>query len=591
MGGVIKAFGYPTPKVYIEAVLLELMGEFMAALYGVPVVILKEGTQRTYGREALRNNIIAARALAEVLKTSLGPRGLDKMLVDSFGDITVTNDGATIVKEMEVQHPAAKLLVESAKAVDAEVGDGTTSVVVLAGELLGKAEALLDQNIHPTIIIEGYKKAMNKALEILDEIGTELEVGNIETKEGYEKTKKSLYRVVYSTLASKYLATPDLIDMMINIAIDAALRVAEKKPDGTYNVRLDNVKIEKKKGASLADTKLIYGIVLDKEVVHPGMPRRVENAKIALIDAPLEIEKPDITAKINITSPEQIKIFLDEETRMLKEMVEKIAATGANVVICQKGIDDVAQHFLAKKGILAVRRVKRSDMEKLKRATGGRIVTSIRDLSPEDLGYAELVEERRVGNDKMVFIEGCKNPKAVTILVRGSSDMVLDDTERSFNDALHAIRNVLRDPKIVPGGGAVEVELALRLRKWAETVGGKEQLAIQAFTDALEEIVSVLAQTAGLDPLEAVMELRRLHSEGKLNAGIDVMNGKVIEDIAQIHVIDPVIVKKQVIKAATEAAAAILKVDDIIAATPLKKEEEKGKKGGEEEESSKFNFD
>ncbi len=552
----------------------------MAGVYGVPVVILKEGTKRSYGREALRSNIVAARALAEVLRTSLGPRGLDKMLVDSFGDITVTNDGATIVKEMEVQHPAAKLLVESAKAVDAEVGDGTTSVVVLAGDLLDKAEALLDQNIHPTIIIEGFKKAQTQALKILDEIGYKIEIGDISTAEGREKTKKALYDVVYSTLASKYIATPDLIQSMVDMTIEAALRAAEKRPDGTYNVRLDNIKIEKKKGASLSETKLIDGIVLDKEVVHPGMPKRVEKAKIALIDAPLEVEKPEITAKINITSPEQIKMFLDEETKMLKEMVEKIAATGANVVICQKGIDDVAQHFLAKKGILAVRRVKRSDMEKLERATGGKIVTSIRDLTPNDLGYAEIVEERRVGNDKMVFIEGCKNPKAVTILIRGSSDMILDDTERSFHDALHAVRNVLRDPKIVPGGGAAEVELALRLRKWSESVGGKEQLAVQAFADALEEIVSVLAQTAGLDPIEAVMELRSLHSQGKINAGIDVMNGKIVEDVTKINVIDPVMVKKQVIKAAAEAAAAVLKVDDVIAATPSKKEEEKGSKGG-----------
>ncbi len=554
----------------------------MAGVYGVPVVILKEGTKRSYGREALRSNIIAARALAEVLRTSLGPRGLDKMLVDSFGDITVTNDGATIVKEMEVQHPAAKLLVESAKAVDAEVGDGTTSVVVLAGDLLDKAESLLDQNIHPTVIIEGFKRAQNQALKILDEIGEKVDIGDITTEEGLEKTKRSLYNVVYSTLASKYLATPDLIDTMINMSIEAALRAAEKKPDGTYNVRLDNIKIEKKKGASLADTKLIYGIVLDKEVVHPGMPKRVEKAKIALIDAPLEVEKPEITAKINITSPEQIKMFLDEETRMLKEMVDKIAATGANVVICQKGIDDVAQHFLAKKGILAVRRVKRSDMEKLERATGGRIVSNIDDITANDLGYAEIVEERKVGNDKMVFIEGCKNPKAVTILVRGSSDMVLDDTERSFHDSLHAVRNVLRDPKIVPGGGAAEIELALRLRKWAEGVGGKEQLAVQAFADALEEIVAVLAQTAGLDPIEALMELRSMHSQGKINAGIDVLGGKIVEDITKLNVIDPVTVKKQVIKASTEAAAAVLKVDDVIAAAPSKKEEGKGREGGEQ---------
>jgi len=308
----------------------------MTALYGVPVVILKEGTSRTYGREALRNNIIAARALAEVLKTSLGPRGLDKMLVDSFGDITVTNDGAAIVKEMEVQHPAAKLLVESAKAVDAEVGDGTTSVVVLAGELLAKAENLLDQNIHPTIIIEGYKKAMNKALQILDEISVKVDVSDIETTEGLERAKPHLRRIAYSTLSSKYLATPDLLNKFIDIAIDAVVKVAEKRSDGTYRVRLDNVKIEKKKGASLAETQLVDGIVLDKEVVHPGMPRRISEAKIALIDAPLEIEKPDITAKINITSPEQIRMFLDEETKMLRDMVEKIASVGANVVICQK---------------------------------------------------------------------------------------------------------------------------------------------------------------------------------------------------------------------------------------------------------------
>jgi len=559
----------------------------MTALYGVPVVILKEGTTRTHGREALRNNIIAARALAEVLKTSLGPRGLDKMLVDSFGDITVTNDGAAIVKEMEVQHPAAKLLVESAKAVDAEVGDGTTSVVVLAGELLAKAENLLDQNIHPTIIIEGYKKAMNKALQILDEISVKIDVSDIDTPEGLERARPHLRRIAYSTLSSKYLATPDLLNKFIDIAIDAVVKVAEKRPNGAYRVRLDNVKIEKKKGASLAETQLVDGIVLDKEVVHPGMPRRVTEAKIALIDAPLEIEKPDITAKINITSPEQIRMFLDEETRMLKDMVEKIASVGANVVICQKGIDDVAQHYLAKKGILAVRRVKRSDMEKLERSTKGRIITSIRDLTPNDLGYAKLVEERRVGNDKMVFIEGCKNPKAVTVLVRGASDMIVDDAERSINDALHALRNVLRDPKVVPGGGAVEIELALRLRKYAESVGGKEQLAIQAFADALEEIATILAQTAGLDPLQAIMDLRKLHSEGKANAGIDVLNGKIIDDMVKLNVIDPVIVKKQIVKAATESAAAILKVDDIIAASPLKKE--KKEKGGGEE--SKFEFD
>ncbi len=543
------------------------------ALYGVPVLVLKEGTQRTHGRDALRTNILAARVLAEVLKTSLGPRGLDKMLVDSFGDVTVTNDGATIVKEMEVQHPAAKLLVETAKAQDAEVGDGTTSAVVLAGSLLERAETLLDQNIHPTIIIEGYKKAFRKALEILDEIAIKVDPSD----------RNTLKKLASTSVTSKYIGSGRTLEKLTDLVVEAALTVAEPRKDGTYLLRMDNVKIEKKKGGSLLDTQLVKGIVLDKEVVHPGMPRRVENAKIALIDAPLEVEKPEITAKINITSPDQIRAFLEEETRLLKEMVDKIKAVGANVVICQKGIDDVAQHFLAKNGILAVRRVKRSDMEKLERATGARIVSSIRDLTPDDLGYAELVEERKVGNDKMVFIEGCKNPKAVTILLRGANDMVLDEAERSINDALHVLRNVMREPKILAGGGAPEVELALKLREYAHSVGGKEQLAIEAFAEALEEIPMILAETAGLDPLDALMQLRNYHSEGKTNAGIDVLGGKVLEDMTTINVVEPAIVKKQVIKSATEAATTILKIDDVIAASPLKKEkkeEEKGKTGG-----------
>ncbi len=538
------------------------------ALYGVPVLILKEGTQRTVGKDALRANIMAARTLAEVLKTSLGPRGLDKMLVDSFGDITVTNDGATIVKEMEVQHPAAKLLVEVAKAVDAEVGDGTTSAVVLAGTLLEKAEELLEQNIHPTTIIDGYTKAMKKALEILDQIAVKVDPTD----------KAMLRKIVDTAVSSKYIGSGAVEEKIANMAIEAALTLAEKQPDGTLIFKVDDVKIEKKKGGSVLDSQLIYGIVLDKEVVHPGMPRRVEKAKIALLDTPLEVEKPEITAKINITSPDMIKAFLDEEARILKDQVEKIASTGANVVICQKGIDEVAQHFLAKKGILAVRRVKRSDMEKLEKATGGKIVSSIRDLTPNDLGYAELVEERRVGNDKMVFIEGCKNPKAITVLLRGANDMILDEVERSLKDALNVLRNVMREPKIIGGGGAAEVELALKLREYAETIGGKEQLAIEAFANALEEIPMILAETAGLDPLDALMKLRQLHTEGKVFAAIDAVRGEVIEDAIEKNIIEPVIVKKNVVKSATEAATTILKIDDIIAASPLKKEEKE--KGG-----------
>ena len=540
------------------------------ALYGVPVLILKEGTQRTSGRDALRANITAARALAEVLKTSLGPRGLDKMLVDSFGDITVTNDGATIVKEMEVQHPAAKLLVEVAKAQDAEVGDGTTTAVVLAGTLLEKAEELLDQNIHPTTIIEGYVKAMKKTLEILDEISIKIN----------PEDRSVLRKVVDTAVSSKYIGHGAIEEKIANMTIDAVLTIAEKKSDGTYSVRLSDIKIEKKKGGSIADSKLVYGIVLDKEVVHPGMPRRVEDAKIALIDAPLEVEKPEIDAEIRISDPSQMRAFLQEEEEILKKMVEKIAGAGAGVVICQKGIDEVAQHFLAKKGILAVRRVKRSDMEKLERATGGKIVSSVRDLTEKDLGYAKIVEERRVGNDKMVFIEGCKNPKAVTILLRGANDMVLDEVERSINDALNVLRNVLREPKIVAGGGATEVEVAIRLREYAEKVGGKEQLAIEAFAAALEEIPMILAETAGLDPLDALMKLRQLHSEGMVNAGINVLEGKVEEDMTKVNIVEPTIVKKQIVKSATEAATAILKIDDIIAASPIKKEEKKKEESG-----------
>ena len=550
---------------------------------GVPILVLKEGTQRTYGREALRANILAARVLAELLKTSLGPRGLDKMLVDAFGDITVTNDGATIVKEMEVQHPAAKLLVEVAKAQDAEVGDGTTSVVVLAGSLLEKAEKLLDENIHPSIIIEGFNKALRKSLELLDETATKVNIDD----------DSVLRRIVETTLASKYVGSGPEREKIIEMVIEAIRTVAEKKPDGTYDVDLDYVKIEKKKGGSLVDSKLVRGIVLDKEVVHPAMPKRVEKAKILVLDAPLEVQKPELTTKIRVTDVEKLEQFLEEETRLLREMVEKIAATGANVVITQKGIDEVAQHFLAKKGILAVRRVKRSDIEKVAKATGAKIVTSLRDLKPDYLGYAELVEERRVGEDKMVFIEGAKNPRSVTILLRGANDMLLDEAERNIKDALHSLRNILREPKIVAGGGAVEVELANKLREYARTVGGKEQLAIEAYAEALEVIPTTLAESAGMDALDTLLKLRSLHSQGFKNAGVNVLESKVEEDMLRINVYEPVLVKKQVIKSASEAAISILKIDDVIAAAPPKKKEKK-KEGKEEEEegggSKSFEF-
>jgi thermosome len=541
------------------------------ASQGIPVLILKEGSRRTTGREALRTNILAAAAIAEVLRSSLGPRGLDKMLIDSFGDVTITNDGATIVKDMEVEQPAAKMLVEVAKAQDAEVGDGTTTAVVLAGELLTKANMLLEDNVHPSIIIEGYRKAASQASKLLNEVARKVDAQNTE----------ALKEIAKTALSSKIVSSGAALDKLAELSVKAVLQVQEKQDD-QLKIDLDNVKIEKRKGESLLDTELIMGVVIDKEVVHPGMPKRVENAKIALLDTPLEIEKTEITAKIQISSPEQMKAFLDQETQILREMVEKLAKVGANVVICQKGIDDVAQHFLAKKGILAVRRAKQSDMEKLARATGARIVTNIDDLTPQDLGEAQLVEERRVANEKMVFVEGCKNPRAVTILVRGSGEMVLDEIERSLNDSLNVVRNVVLDPKIVPGGGATETYLAVKLKEFANTVGGKEQLAVQQFAEALLVVPEVLAETAGLDTVETLAELKAKHESGKTSYGIDAVSAK-ITDMFEAGVIEPLRVKQQILKSATEAALMILKIDDVIAASPPKPEKKgEGKEGGKE---------
>jgi thermosome, various subunits, archaeal len=504
------------------------------------------------------------------------------MLIDSFGDVTITNDGATIVKDMEIQHPAAKLLVEAAKAQDSEVGDGTTSAVVLAGLLLEKAERLLDQNVHPTIIIEGYKRAQERALDLLYKLGTKVNVKDLNSP----AARAELRKILYTTMSSKFMATGESFEKLMNLIIDAVTTVAEPLPDGGYNVSLDNIKIDKKKGGTIEDSLLVRGLVLDKEVVHAGMPRRIEKAKIAVLDMALEVEKPEISTKISITSPEQIKAFLDEETKYLKDMVDKLASIGANVVICQKGIDDVAQHFLAKRGIMAVRRVKRSDIEKLEKALGARIISSIQNASPEDLGYADLVEERKVGNDKMVFIEGAKNPKSVNILLRGSNDMAVDEAERSINDGLHSLRNVLREPMIVPGGGAVEQELSMKLTEFARTIGGKEQLAIEAYAEALQEIPTILAETSGMEPIATLMDLRARHAKGLVNAGIDAIQGKLVDDMLSINVIDPVRVKAQVIKSATEAATAILKIDDVVAASSLKTEK-KGEKGEGGEETPK----
>ncbi|MCD6421140.1 MAG: TCP-1/cpn60 chaperonin family protein [Thaumarchaeota archaeon] len=537
----------------------------------IPVIILKEGTQRTRGREAQLNNITVAKVIAEAMRSSLGPRGMDKMLVDSFGDVTITSDGATILKEMDVEHPVAKMLVEIAKAQDAEVGDGTTSVVVLAGELLAKAEELIEKEVHPAIIIEGYKKAATKALEAYDKIAIPVPPTD----------KETLKKIAKTSLAAKIVSED--ADYLAEIAVDAVLRVAEQV-NGKWTVDLDNIKIEKKEGQSIRDTQIIDGVVLDKEVVHPGMPRLVHDAKIALLDCSLEIEKTEFDAKLHIETPEQMKAFMEQEEQMLKEMVDKIAAAGANVVLCQKGIDDVAQHFLARKGILAVRRIKKSDIEKIARATGARIITRIEEISEKDLGRAKLVEERRVGEDRMIFIEGCENPKSITILVRGGTKRLVDEAERSIKDALNVIKDVILESKIVAGGGAPEIEVSLAIRDYAKTLPGKEQLAVEKFADALEVIPAQLAENAGLDPIEAIVSLRAKHKEGQKWAGINVLEGK-IDDMYKLNVLEPVLVKKQSIKSAVEAAAMILKIDDIIAASRLEEKSKEGEKGSEEESS------
>ena len=543
---------------------------------GIPVLILKEGSTRTRGREAQHNNIMAARIIAEAVKSSLGPKGMDKMLVDSLGDVTITSDGKTILDEIDVEHPAAKMMVEVAKTQDDEVGDGTTTSVVVAGELLTKAEELLEKNVHPTIIIDGYRKAADKALEVLEKIAIPVDPTD----------REALKKVAMTAMASKLVSENK--EQLAEIAVDAVLHVARKVGD-EYRVDLDDIMVEKKPGESITDTKLIKGIVLDKEVVHSGMPKRVENAKIALLNCPLEIEKTEFSAEIRIRDPSQMKAFLDQETTMLKDMVEKIAATGANVVICQKGIDDMAQHFLAKKGILAVRRAKESDMEKLSRATGGRIVTNIDDLKAEDLGFAELVEERKIGDDKMVFIEGCKDPKSVSILIRAGLERMVDEAERAMHDALSVVADVYEKNKIVAGGGAVEAEIAKELRKYAVQVGGREQLAIEAFAEAIETIPKTLAENSGLEQIDIIVELRAAHEKGEVWAGVDVFEGKVA-NLWEKGVVEPLSVKEQAIKSAAEAAAMILRIDDVIAAS--KPEEEKGKgPEGEKEEESESEFD
>jgi thermosome len=520
---------------------------------GMPVLILKEGASQTKGRDAQKNNIAAAKLISEVVRTSLGPRGMDKMLVDGLGDVTITNDGATILKEIDVQHPAAKMMVEISKATDNEVGDGTSSVVVLAGALIEKAEELITKDVHPTIIVDGYRKSALKSIEFFNNLARKIDGGD----------KSELIKVAKTSMQTKLVSRES--SELAEVVVNSALQVSEQN-ESSYNVDIDDVKVEKKAGGSLRDTRLIKGIVLDKEVVHGGMPKRVEKAKIALVNSALEIEKTEFDAKININSPDQMKLFLEEENKMLKGMVDKIISSGANVAVCQKGIDDVAQHYLAKSNILTVRRVKESDMTKLSRATGARIVNNLEDLSSKDLGSADLVEERKVETDKWVFIEGCKHPKAVTILIRGGSQRVVDEAERAIHDALMVTKDVMEKPAIVAGGGSPESYVAGKLRDWSSTLSGREQLAADKFAESLEVIPLALAENAGMDPIDTLTELRSKQTKGSKWSGIDARSAKVV-DMSKLDIVEPLSVKEQIIKSATEAASMILRIDDVIASS------------------------
>jgi len=517
-----------------------------------PILVLREGTKREKGRSALGNNIAAAKAIADAVRSTLGPRGLDKMLVDSMGDVVVTNDGVTILKEMDIDHPAAKMLVEVAKTQDQEAGDGTTTAVVLAGELLKRAESLIEQNIHPTIISQGFRLASQKALEVLQEVSQPISIDDHEL----------LTRIAVTSMASKSVSFDR--DHMGEIAVKAVTAVAQPKSGGGYDVDLDNIQLIKKQGGSMGDTQLIEGVIVDKEKVHSGMPTRVENPKIALLDAALEIKKTEIDAKIEINDPTQLNAFLQEEENMLRRMVDQVKKSGATVVLCQKGIDDLAQHFLAKEGIYAVRRVKKSDMEKLAKATGANIVSKVSELTAEDVGHAGMVEERKIGEDSLTFVTGAKKAKAVSILIRGGTEHVIDEIERSLDDALNVAAVAVEDGRYVFGGGATAEELAMRLRDHAAMIGGREQIAFESFADALETIPRTLAENAGLDPIDMLIELRKAHKNGQQRAGVNLATGKTV-DMGEMHVIEPIRVGRQAIESATDVAVMILRIDDVIA--------------------------
>lgn len=521
-------------------------------MQGTPILILKEGTKRERGKDAQSNNIAAAKAIADAVKTTLGPKGMDKMLVDSLGDVVITNDGATILKEIDVEHPAAKMLIEISKTQDNECGDGTTSAVVLAGELLKNSEGLSEMKIHATTLANGYRLAADEAFRILDQMYMKVSPSD----------EKVLRNIAKTAMTGKSI---EATDYLANLAVKAVKSVVEKRGE-EFIADVDNIKVEKKHGGSTADTSLIKGIILDKERAQVRMPVQVKNAKIALVNSALEVKKTEVSAEIRISDATQLQRFLNEEERMLREMVEQIKKVKASVLFCQKGIDDVAQHFLAKEGIYAVQRVKKSDMEKLAKAIQGKIVTNLSNLTSSDLGEAALVEEQKIADDKMTFVTGCRNPKAVSIMVRGGTEHIIDEVERALHDALKVVAVTIEDGEAVPGGGAVEIEMALQLRRFATTVGGREQLAIEAFANAIESLPRALAENAGLDPIDTIINLRSAH-EGKkknVNSGIDLNTGKV-QDMVKMNVIEPLRVKAQAIESATEVATMILRIDDVIA--------------------------
>jgi thermosome len=516
--------------------------------------VLKEGTERDRGKSASSSNIAAARAIADAVRTTLGPRGMDKMLVDSMGDITITNDGVTILKEVDVEHPAAKMIVEVAKTQDQQCGDGTTTAVVLAGELLKRAESLLEQNIHPTVITRGYQTAVQQAQKLLEtEIGTAVKADD----EGI------LIDCATTAMGSKGVFGSR--DHLAKIAVKAVQKIVEKRGDKLL-ADVDQIKVEKRHGGTIADTELIDGIILDKERGHPRMPRNVHGAKIALLNSALEIKKTEIESKINVKNPSQIQSFLDEEDKSFRRMVQSIKDAGANVVVCQKGIDDVVLHYLAKEGIFAVKQVKESDIQKLARATGAKVVTGVKDLTASDLGKAEIVEEKKVGEDDMTFVTGCSNPRSVSILIRGGTEHVTQEVERSLQDALKVVSSVLEDGVVCPGGGATEIDLAVKLRKWAPSVGGREQLAVEAFAQALESIPWALAENGGYDSINTLIELRGAHDgpNANKNVGVDLTTGKSA-DMWKLHVVEPARVKRQALSSAVEVANMVLRIDDIIA--------------------------